>query len=206
MRHATESDTGSALLNLLRDPADQSAWRTFVARYGPKIAYWCRQCCLQEAAAEDVTQNVLTTLVRRLRTFTYDPQKGTFRGWLKTVTDHAVQAYVESERRNGRATGDSAVLDILQSCEAREDLHKTLADVYDLELLEAAKKRVQLRVSPRDWKIYQDLAFDGRQCAAVAEEHHLTVQAVLMAKCRVKKQLREEIQRLEKPGAEPREG
>jgi RNA polymerase sigma-70 factor (ECF subfamily) len=145
-------------------------------------------------------------LVRRLRTFIYDPQKGTFRGWLKTVTDHAVQAYVENEERSGRGSGDSAVLNFLQSREARADLHKTLADVYDLELLEAAKKRVQLCVSPRDWRIYQDLAFDGRLCAAVAEEHHLTVQAVLMAKCRVKKKLREEIHRLEKPGADTRQG
>jgi RNA polymerase sigma-70 factor (ECF subfamily) len=194
------------LLNLLRDPTDQAAWTTFVVRYGPKIACWCRQWRLQQASVEDVTQNVLTTLVRRLRTFTYDPQRGTFRGWLKTVTDHAVQAYLKSAEQNGRGTGDSAVLHFLQSCEAREDLHKTLAEVYDLELFELAKKRVQLRVSPRDWKIYQDLAFDGRLAATVAEEHHLTVQAVLMAKCRVKKKLREEIQFLEGPGAEPREG
>src|SRR5262249_53930962 len=155
-RHPTESRTGSALLNLLRDPTDHSAWVTFVVRYGPKIAGWCRQWRLQEADVKDVTQNVLTILVRRLPTFTYDPQKGTFRSWLKTVTDHAVKAYLKSEQRNGRGTGDSAVLGILQSCEAREDLQKRLADVYDLELLEVAKKRVQLRVSTRDWKIYQD--------------------------------------------------
>ena len=206
MRQGTESQTGSALLNLLRDPTDNGAWRTFVLRYGPKIAGWCRQWRLQEADAADVTQNVLTMLVRRLRTFAYDPQKGTFRGWLKTVTDHAVQDYVKSKKRNIPGTGDPDVLNFLQSCEARADLQKTLADVYDLELLEAAKERVQLRVSMRDWKIYQDLACDGRPVGAVAEEHHLTAQALLMVKSRVKKKLHEEIQRLEKPVAEPREG
>ena len=71
MRHATESETGSALLDLLRDPTDHTAWTSFVMRYGPKIAGWCRRCRLQEAAVEDVTQNVLTILVRRLRTFAY---------------------------------------------------------------------------------------------------------------------------------------
>lgn len=197
MRHATEFDTGSTLLDLLRDPTDKSAWTTFVVRYGPKIAGWCRQRRLQEADAQDVTQNVLTILVRRLPTFAYDARKGSFRCWLKKVTEHAVLHYVESERRNGRGTGDSAVLDILQSWKAREDLQKILEDVYDLELLELAKKRVQLHVSPRDWKIYDDLASDSRPVAAVAEEHHLTVPAVLMAKCRVKKKLREEIHNLE---------
>ena len=124
----------------------------------------------------------------------------------ETILPSIVQDYVKSKKRNNPGTGDPDVLNFLQSCEARAGLQETLADVYDLELLEAAKERVQLRVSMRDWKIYQDLACDGRPVGAVAEEHHLTAQALLMVKSRVKKKLREEIQRLEKPVAEPREG
>ena len=65
----------SLLLRLRRSPADQSAWREFVARYGRRIFLWCRQWDLQEADAEDVTQNVLAILAERLRTFEYDPAR-----------------------------------------------------------------------------------------------------------------------------------
>jgi RNA polymerase sigma-70 factor (ECF subfamily) len=149
-----------------------------------------------------VTQNVLTKLVRRLRTFTYDPRKGTFRGWLKTLTDHAVLDYLRSNRRNGVTCG-AAVLDALRG---REGLQQALAEAADRELLDVAAQRAQFQASSRDWQIFRDLALEGRPTAAVAAEHGLTVSAVLMVKCRVKKLLRDEIRRLEEQGAGPPEG
>src|SRR5437762_7758750 len=80
---ASPSRTSPTLLGRLRtDPADQAAWGEFVARYGPKIYGWCRQWNLQETDAQDVTQNVLFRLLRRLQAFEYDPARS-FRGWLR---------------------------------------------------------------------------------------------------------------------------
>jgi hypothetical protein len=98
------------------------------------------------------------------------------------------------------------VLDALRSREAREGLHKALAEASDRELLDVAAQRVQFQVSSRDWQMFRDLALEGRPTAAVAAEHGLTVSAVLMVKCRVKKLLRDEIRRLEEQGAGPPEG
>jgi DNA-directed RNA polymerase specialized sigma24 family protein len=50
-------------------PADQAAWAEFADRYGRKIYGWCRQWGLQEADAEDVTQQVLLKLADKMRTF-----------------------------------------------------------------------------------------------------------------------------------------
>jgi RNA polymerase sigma-70 factor (ECF subfamily) len=88
MDDARSSGTSPTLLGRLRqDPADTAAWSTFVLRYGPRIHAWCQQWRLQEADAQDVTQNVLVKLLARMRTFNYD-RAGSFRGWLKTVTYH----------------------------------------------------------------------------------------------------------------------
>jgi RNA polymerase sigma-70 factor (ECF subfamily) len=197
MDSSAASQTGSVLLVLLRDPKDPQAWNAFVERYGPKIYGWCRKWRLQEADARDVTQNVLTKLVQKLGTFTYDPHQGTFRGWLKTLTHHAWRDYLDGREAGGVGYGDSKGLEQLQSLEARDDLMTALAEAFDLELLAEAQARVQLRVSPRDWKIFQDLAVDGRPGPAVAQELGMTVTAVLMAKSRVQKKLREEVRRLE---------
>jgi RNA polymerase sigma-70 factor (ECF subfamily) len=193
--------TGSVLLLLLGNPTDRECWNAFVDRYAPKIYGWCRLRGLQDADAEDVTQEVLTQLVQKLQTFTYDPHKGTFRGWLKTVTHHAWCDYLEKRRRAGEGEANPEFLARLERLEAKEDLLAALAEVFDLELLAEAQARVQLQVSPRDWGIFQALAVEGRPGPAVAQTLGMTVTAVLMAKSRVQQKLRREIRRLE--GASP---
>jgi RNA polymerase sigma-70 factor (ECF subfamily) len=192
--------TGSVLLLLLSNPADPHFWASFVDRYGPKIYGWCRQRGLQEADAQDVTQEVLTRLVQKLRSFTYDPHKGSFRAWLKTVTHNAWCDYLKSRRRAGGDNAEPEIQKRLELLEAREDLMKTLEETFDLEVLEEARARVQLQVTPRDWAIFQELALEGRPGPVIARQLKMSVSAVLMVKSRVQKKLRQEIRRLEEAG------
>jgi RNA polymerase sigma factor (sigma-70 family) len=197
MGRASEPATGSTLFKLLRAPNDPQAWKAFVKRYGPLIYGWCRQRNLQDADAEDVTQNVLTKLAQKLRTFTYDARKGTFRGWLRTLTQHALSDYLESKRRVVVGSGDSAIRERVEAVAAREELLTQLAQAFDLELLEEARARVQLRITRRDWQIFEQLAIAGRPGPEVARELGMTVAAVLMVKSRVQKKLRDETRHLE---------
>src|SRR5215472_12067762 len=117
-----DSETRITLLGRLRrDPTNQEAWAEFVEHYGSKIYGWCRKWHLQEADAQDVTQNVLLKLAQKLREFTYDPSRS-FRAWLKTLTRHAWSDFVESRQRPGLGSGDSAVQEVLGTIAARDDL------------------------------------------------------------------------------------
>lgn len=204
MDHDHHLQTGSTLHVLLRDPANPQAWSAFVDRYGPQIYRWCRRWKLQDADAQDLTQTVLAKLVRVMRMFTYDPQKR-FRGWLKRVTHNAWIDWLEERNRTGTAVGGSNVRELLDSTAARDDLAKTLDEEYRSELLEEAKARVQLRVSPRDWKVFRALALEGRTGKEVAAEHQTTVAAVFMAKSRVQHKLKKEVRRLDGAWADQRE-
>jgi RNA polymerase sigma-70 factor (ECF subfamily) len=94
------------LLSRLRhSPSDQAAWDEFVERYSPRIYGWCRRWNLQEADAQDVTQDVLLRLAEKMRTFAYDPS-GSFRGWLKTLAHHAWHDFVKKRERAGAGSGD----------------------------------------------------------------------------------------------------
>ena len=58
MANTPDSTTSLTLLGRLRQGAtDQAAWDAFVERYGRKIYGWCRHWQLQQADAEDVTQD-----------------------------------------------------------------------------------------------------------------------------------------------------
>ena len=186
----------SLLLRLRHTPADQGAWREFVARYGRRIYLWCRQWDLQEADAEDVTQNVLAVLAERLRTFEYAPG-GSFRAWLKTVAHHAWGKYLGQLARPGRGTGDGELAPRLQSIEARDDLAARLEEEFDRELLDLAMLRVAQRVEPHTWQAFTLTALGGQSGADVAARLDIPVAMVYVARSRVQKMLKDEIEQLE---------
>jgi RNA polymerase sigma-70 factor (ECF subfamily) len=199
MAIATLPTTRVTLLTQLRqDPCDQAGWDEFVERYGRHIYRWCRHWKLQDADAEDVTQDILLQLTRKLRTFAYDPSRS-FRGWLKTVAHHAWRDFADSRRDAQRAAGASQgqAPTLVLTLEAREDLAQKLEEAFDLELLEAAKVRVRLRVAPHTWEAFRLMAFEGLPVAEVAARVQLQVAMVYVAKSKVQKMLREEIGKLE---------
>src|SRR5947209_6861312 len=101
MDSSSGSRTSPTLLGKLRDPTNQAAWEEFVDRYGRKIYAWARQRQLQDADAQDVTQIVLVKLATQMRTFAYEPTKS-FRGWLRTLTQHAWSDFMAARARAGR--------------------------------------------------------------------------------------------------------
>jgi RNA polymerase sigma-70 factor (ECF subfamily) len=197
MVHAPFPTTPLTLLTQLRQgPSDQAAWDVFVERYGRHIYRWCRQWKLQDADAEDVTQDILVKLTQKLRAFAYDPSRS-FRGWLKTIAHHAWRDFVDSRRRAHAAAGDRQVWARMQTLEAREDLIQKLEEAFDYELLEAAKVRVRLRVAPHTWEAFRLVALEGLPVAEVAAVVQMQVAMVYVAKSKVQKMLQEEIQKLE---------
>jgi RNA polymerase sigma-70 factor (ECF subfamily) len=197
MDGASGSQTSVTLLGRLRqNPTDQATWAEFVDRYSRKIYGWCRRWGLQDADAQDVTQNVLVKLAQQMSTFAYDPSQS-FRGWLKTVARHAWADHVASRQRAVQGSGDSQVGALLQTVEARDDLVTRLNEEFDHELLEEAKVRVQLRVERHTWEAFRLTAVEGLSGAAVAEQLRLQVATVFKAKSKVLLLLQKELRKLE---------
>jgi RNA polymerase sigma-70 factor (ECF subfamily) len=196
MAATSDSQTGSTVLCLLREPDSPQAWRAFVRRYTPKLLAWCRQWKLQEADAEDVTQEVLHRLARHMRGLPYDPAKGHFRAWLKTLARHAWTDLWAGRRRAGWGSGDPAVQRLLEEQAGPADLAEALEPEFARELYEEATARVRLRVSRATWQAFELLALEGKSGAEVAARLHMKVAAVYMAKSRVQQMLRNEIQKL----------
>ena len=184
--------TDPALLGDVRDPRNHEAWEKFIARYGPMIRGWCRHWYPHEA--DDKTYDVFAELIFRMVNFEYDPTKGRFRGWLKTVT-HNMMARL----KKGDMPQQGDDYDPLALAEAGEDLAARLAAEFDLELLEIARDRVRRRVQPHTWRAYVATAEDLRKPADVAQELGMKVGTVFQAKHSVIELLKREIENLEGP-------
>jgi RNA polymerase sigma factor (sigma-70 family) len=196
-----EGDSGtssSLLVRLQQDPADQIAWAEFVRRYGTRIHGWCRRWGLQEADAQEVTQEVLLKLTRAMQVFRYDPAQR-FRGWLKTISHHAWQDLAR-RRKLIAPGGDPATDDPMQSLAARDDLAVWVEREYEQELMERALERVRPRVQPQTWDAFRLTAFDGLPGAEVAARLGIAVTSVYKAKSNVQKLLEAEVLALEGGG------
>jgi RNA polymerase sigma-70 factor (ECF subfamily) len=181
----------SLLLRLRETPDNPAAWGQFVERYGPQVHDWCTRWGLQEADAADVTQNVLLQVTKKLSEFQYDPAKR-FRGWLKTLTQHA---WSDLHRRGASiGSGDTAVLKLLERVDARDDLAQRLQETFDHELLEQAYEEVQARVESRTWRAFLLTAVEGMSGADAARQLGMKVGAVYVAKSKVQRMLQEIVQ------------
>ena len=82
--------TRPTMLNRLRDAQDRQSWRQFFERYWRLIYSFARRCGLSPADSEDVVQEVVLEVFRAIPGFDYDRSKGTFRAYLRTITQRKV--------------------------------------------------------------------------------------------------------------------
>src|ERR1700677_4693243 len=91
--------TRASLVVRIRDPSDHSAWEEFAARYAPLVYRFARKRGLQDADAADVTQDVLQAVAVAIKRLDYDPNRGSFRGWLFIMTRNLLINHLNRQAR-----------------------------------------------------------------------------------------------------------
>jgi len=94
-----EFPTHASLLIRVRNHQDHHAWEQFTRRYDPMIRRWCRRWFRSEM--DDQVQEVFVKLVRAMPDFEYRPDRGRFRGWLKTLTMRLMKELKKKSRVRG---------------------------------------------------------------------------------------------------------
>ena len=193
------SSTRLSLLLRIRDLNDAEAWNRFVDLYGPYVARWCQAMGLQEADSADATQAVLVKLMTVMQSWKLDSTKGSFRSWLRRVT-HNVAIDLHRGWKE-RAAGDSDIMHGLAQLpdnSFEEALWKSVETAYQQELLSMASEQVQLRVQPKTWMAYQLACVDNLPAQEVAAKLQIAIGEVYVARSRVMKMLKSEVERFEK--------
>ena len=180
--------TSVTLLQRLKTPDDHAAWQRFVDLYSPLLIFWGQRSGLNEADAADVAQDVLLLLLNKLPEFQYDPQQS-FRAWLRTVVLNKIR-----ERFRRRATPQGSLG--LSGIAAPDDLGEAWEDEYRQHLVARALTIMKTDFEPATWQACWEQIVSGRSAAEVGRELGLSEGAVYVAKCRVLRRLRQELQGL----------
>lgn len=186
--------TPVSLLHCLQaGQAGPEAWSYLVDRYGPPIVSWCLRRGLQPSDADDVAQEVLIKLYRRLPEFKYEPAVG-FRPYLRRLIHSSWCDCLEQLRRI-RPFG--AEHHELEEQEARIDLEQRLNEQFDRELLAEAMVRVAGQVEAHTFEAFRLQAVERLPAEQVAVRLGMKIASVYKAKSNVQQRLREAIAALE---------
>ncbi len=180
-------DTRPSLIARVRDPRDETAWAEFAALYAPLIRRAARRAGLQEADADDLTQDVLRSVAGAVGGL--DVRPGAFRRWLYTVVRNRVTDFYKSARRRDRGAGDTAALERLAEVPAPLD-EADWDREYERQVLAWAADRVRGEFQPSTWRAFWLTAVDGRPGPDAAKELGLSLGAVHVARSRVLARLR----------------
>ena len=181
--------TSSSLLLRLRRPGEQAAWQRFIDLYTPLLYYWACRMGLAGQDAADLVQDVFVTLVQKLPQFQYQPGKGSFRSWLRTVAENrwrdALRKRAAAPKNAGPAPlEDAAVPDAASALWEAE---------YRQQLLARAVQIMQSDFEEKTWKACWALVVEGKSGADAAAELGMTIDAVYAARSRVLRRLRQEL-------------
>ena len=185
LRPMSELTTHQTLLKRLSSSHDADAWSEFSRRYGPLIRGMARRQGLQDADCDEVVQDVLSSLVRAMESFEYDPAKGKFRGYLKTITVRSIMA-----RRKHQGT--------VQSCDNIEDsatMDSELDQAWENEWrqyhLRLAMETVNQEFNAVDRAVFAAYAIRGEPAKGTSEAFGISIEQVYQAKSRILKRLEE---------------
>lgn len=191
--------TRATLLARLRNGDDADAWVEFLKLYGPVVYAFARNRGLQDADAADMMQEVLQSVARNAARMEYDPRKGTFRGWLYTVTRNKIYNFLNGGRNKARPTGDSGMLERLEAVPDRngDDAEAAWELEYQRRLSARAMDIVRDEFQPNTWRAFWGTAVEDLPADQVGRDLGMSVGAVYVAKSRVISRLRDEVRKLE---------
>jgi RNA polymerase sigma-70 factor (ECF subfamily) len=183
--------TSVSLLERLRRPEAPEAWTRFVDLYSPLLYFWACRLGLREPDAADLVQDVFMLLLQKLPEFAYDRDKS-FRSWLRTVLMNKWRERIRRQTVPLQPGNEGSLSDL-----AGPDNVTALGEAeFQQHLMMRALQLMQAEFEPTTWKACWEFVVCDREASAVARELGITVNAVYLAKCRVLRRLRQELEGL----------
>ncbi len=197
--------TRRSLVDRLQNWEDRKHWQEFFDTYWKLIFSAARKSGLTEAEAQEVVQETVITVAKKVGKLQYDPARGSFKGWLLHITRWRIADQFrkrqpgEGHHRFSDDTRLTATIERIPDMEAA-NLDAHWEKEWQENLLAAAMQRVKKKVDAKQFQIFDCYVRKEWPAQKVAEELGVNVGQVYLARHRVTALLKKEIKALEKLG------
>jgi len=195
--------TRRSLISRLRNSDDHEGWRAFFETYWKLIYSFAIKCGCTDSEAEEVVQETIIAISKKMPDYKYDPAVCSFKGWLMHVTnwrvidqlrkrDHLlVRKHSESSETGGSALGN--IPDPLAS-----DLELLWKEEWEKNIMDAAMERVKRKANAQQYQIFHLHMVKKYSTEKIAELLSVSRGRVYLAKHRVTAMVKQEIKLLER--------
>jgi RNA polymerase sigma-70 factor (ECF subfamily) len=185
------NETRQSLL-LRAQCGEENAWTALTELYRPLIFLWLNRQGVPARDLEDLSQDILLSVVKHLPSFQHSGNPGAFRSWLRTIVCNRTIDYWRSADASRQATGGSGATAALQQIEdPGSALNRQWDEEHDQYVLNCLLDQVEEEFEPGTLNAFRRLALEGASGQEVAQELGLSVTAVYIAKSRVLQRLRQ---------------
>ena len=159
---------------------------------------------LSESEAQDVVQETVVSVAKKMHEFKYDPAAGSFKSWLllitrRRITDHLRKQYRQVEVQEPRPKETSGTSTIERVADpALPVLDQIWDEEWAKNLMDAAIQRVKRQVKAKQWQIFDFYVLKKWPVTKVTKALGVSMAQVYLAKHRVARLIKKELETLEK--------
>jgi RNA polymerase sigma-70 factor (ECF subfamily) len=187
--------TRNTLIQEALDRSDEDVWNEFSAYYRPFILYLLKRINVADADLDDVAQDVLITLWKKLDL--YVKEKGTFRTWLGTVIRHTAYNHFAKKKQEylkHEAIHEKTLEDQLPSY-SEPEFQQIIDEEWKTHLSNLALQRITTSFGENAIQCFLD-GMHEISAAETAQRLNLSIETVYSSRKRVKARLLRELQHL----------
>ncbi|MEO1528959.1 MAG: sigma-70 family RNA polymerase sigma factor [Planctomycetota bacterium] len=168
---------------------EEEAWSEVDGIYRPLIRGWLGRFRLQPNDTDDVTQEVLSVLVRQIKNFEHNGRVGAFRNWLRNTTVNVARNQLR-KHRGAIGTGDvQATLGQLE--DPSSDASREFDAQHNRHLVAFLLDEIQKEFAETTVEVFRCHVVEGSSVAETAEKYGVSNATVHTAKSRVLRKLRQ---------------
>lgn len=200
--------TRHSLLVRLKNWDDADSWKEFFEIYWKLIYGVAIKAGLTEVEAQEVVQETVIGVSRKMPEFNYDPAVGSFKGWLLHMTRWRIndqfrkrRHQAEHLRQEGDSTTRTSPIDQIPD-PAGVNLENIWDEEWQSNLLEVAIEKVKQKVKPKQYQIFDLYVVKKWPVPKITATLKVNIGQVYLAKHRVSALLKEEVKALEKKSTE----
>ena len=193
-------ETRSSLIQRLKATINGESWEEFFHTYWELIYNVARRAGLSEADAQDIVQETILKVHNSLDRFEYNRKRGTFKGWLRTVTRSRLNDFFKKQQRRPALNQPlEETADELQNLRDPEgpEIEKIWDEEWNRNLIQAALGRTKKLSSPKQFQIFKCHYIDEWTVRETCRTLGVNAAQVYMAKQRVGKIFREAVETLQ---------
>jgi len=190
--NAINEATRLTLIEKLKNLDDSYVWEKFFNLYWGLLFNFCLRKGLSYSEAEDIVQDTVITVVSKMPDFTYDPDKGSFKGWLYQITRRKI---IDFQRKIiSRNEVDSENIEDIGK--TNKDFDQIWEDEWKNHISKQAIDLTLKQVSTKQFQIYDSYVNQEIPVQEICDFFQVSSNQVYLAKTRVGEIFKSQVQKI----------